>query len=74
MFTYEWLGMPSESGVPPVLERSLIPSTSIRAAITHAKSELKKKVIFPSSGQKTYGVRILDNDSILVWVGSINDD
>ncbi len=71
MFTYEWLGMPSESGIQPVLHRSMISSNDLKAVITRAEAELKKKEIF-ASGQ-TYGVRILDNDSILVWTGNINE-
>ena len=71
MFTYEWLGMPSESGIRPVLHRSMISSNDLKAVITRAETELKKKEIF-ASGQ-TYGVRILDNDSILVWAGNISE-
>jgi hypothetical protein len=71
MFTYEWLGRPSESGVPPVLRRSILSSDSLKAAITHAKIELRKKETFLP--RETYGVRILNNDSILVWTGNIND-
>jgi hypothetical protein len=71
MFTYEWLGRPSESGVPPVLRRSTLSSDSLKAAIAHAKIELRKKETF--TAHQTYGVRILDNDSILVWTGNIND-
>ncbi len=71
MFTYEWLGMPSESGIQPVLHRSMISSNDLEAVIARAESELMKKETF-ASGQ-TYGVRILDNDSILVWAGNINE-
>ncbi len=71
MFTYEWLGMPSESGIQPVLHRSMISSNNVKAVITHAKTELKKKENF-ANGQ-TYGVRIFDNNSILIWTGTIND-
>jgi hypothetical protein len=71
VFTYEWLGVPSESGVRPVLDRSFTSSTSLKAAIAHAKSSLKEKTIFPAG--QTYGVRILNNDSVLVWVWDVND-
>ena len=69
MFTYEWLGMPSESGIQPVLHRSMILSNDLKAVITRAEGQLKKETL--ASGQ-TYRVRILDNDSILVWTGNIN--
>jgi hypothetical protein len=72
MFTYEWLGMPSESGIPPVLDRSVTSSSNLKAAIDHAKSVLKDKTVFPAG--QTYGVRILDNDSVLVWTWDINDN
>jgi hypothetical protein len=71
MFTYEWLGRASESGIPPVLRRSMLSSNNLKAAIAHAKTELKKKEVF--AGGQTYGVRILNNDSILVWTGNIDD-
>jgi hypothetical protein len=70
MFTYEWLGMPSPSGILPVLDRSVTASTSLKAAITDAKSQLKKKAIFPAG--QTYGVRILNNNSVLVWAWDID--
>jgi hypothetical protein len=73
MFTYEWLGIPTESGIPPVLRRfSLQSMDSLDAAVAYANAELKKKEVF-ASGQQTNGIRILNNDSILVWVGSVND-
>ena len=65
MFTYEWLGVPSESGIPPVLDRSVTSSASLEAAITHARAQLKKIAIFPAG--LIHGVRILNNDSVLVW-------
>jgi hypothetical protein len=71
MFTYEWLGRPSASGIPPVLRRSMLSSNSLNAAVAHAKTELKKKEDF--AGGETYGVRIFNNDSVLVWAGNIND-
>lgn len=71
MFTYEWLGRPSESGIPPVLDRSIISMTDLETAIAHAKSLLERKVVFPAG--RTYGVRILNNDSVLVWIGSADD-
>jgi hypothetical protein len=71
MFTYEWLGRPSESGIPPVLRRSMLSSDSLKAAITHAKVELKKKEAVAAG--ETYSVRIFNNDSVLVWTGNIND-
>ena len=79
MFTYEWLGRPSESGIPPVLDRSilaelyasLISMADLETAIAHAKSLLERKVVFPAG--QTYGVRILNNDSVLVWIGSADD-
>ena len=69
MFTYEWLGLPSESGIQPVLHRSVTSSRNLQAVIAHAKTELQKKEIF-ETGQ-TYGVRILDSDSVLVWTGNL---
>jgi hypothetical protein len=73
MFTYEWLGMPTESGIPPVLRRSFLQSMdSLDAAVAYASAELKKKEVF-AGGQQTYGIRIFNNDSILVWAGNIND-
>ena len=72
MFTHEWLGRPSESGIPAVLRRSMLSSNSLKAAITHAKTELKKKETFAAG--ETYGVRIFNNDSVLVWTGNVNDD
>jgi hypothetical protein len=72
MFTYEWLGLPSESGIQPVLRRSTLSSNDLKAAIDHARTELKKKEVF-AGGQQTYGIRVLNNDSVLVWIGSIND-
>lgn len=71
MFTCEWLGMPSESGIQPVLDRSVISSPSLKAAIADARSELKTKAIFPAG--QTYGIRILNNDSVLVWTWNINE-
>jgi len=55
MFTLEWLGLPSESGIQPVLQRSAT-SSHLQAVIARAKNELQKKEIF-ATGQ-TYGVRI----------------
>ncbi len=72
MFTYEWLGMPSESGIQPVLRRSALSSNSLKTAIAHARTELSKKEIF-AGGQQTYGIRVLNNDSVLVWTGSVYD-
>ena len=71
MFTYEWLGLPSESGIQPVLHRSVTSSRNLQEVITRAKTELQNKEIF-ATGQ-TYGVRILDKDSVLVWTENIND-
>ena len=71
MFTYEWLGLPSESGIQPVLHRSVTSSRNLQAVIAHAKTEVQKKEIF-ATGQ-TYGVRILDSDSVLVWTGNLDD-
>ena len=73
MFTYEWLARPSESGIPRVLDRSVTSSTSLKAAIADAKSVLRKENVFPPGKPKPYGVRILNNDSVLVWTGNIND-
>jgi hypothetical protein len=71
MFTLQWLGMASQSGIQPVLHRSMIQSNDVRAAIVRAKDELKKKETF-AKGQ-TYAVRVLDNESVLVWTGTIHD-
>ena len=71
MFTYEWLGLPSESGIQPVLHRSVTSSRNLQAVIAHAKTELQKKEIFATG--HTYGVRILDNNSVLVWTGNIDE-
>jgi hypothetical protein len=73
MFTYEWLGTPTESGIRPVLQRRSLQSTnSLKAAVAYAQTELKKKEVF-ARGQQTYGIRIFNNDSILVWTGNIDD-
>jgi hypothetical protein len=73
MFTYEWLGTRTESGIRPVLQRRSSQSTnSLKAAVIYAQTELKKKEIF-AGGQQTYGIRILNNDSILVWAENIDD-
>jgi hypothetical protein len=71
MFTYEWLGMPSESGIPRVLDRSMTAATDLEAAIAHAKSVLASKIVFPAG--EPYGVRILNSDSVLVWTGSADN-
>ena len=71
MFTFEWLGLPSQSGIQPVLRRSVTSSCNLKAVITHVKNELQKKEIF-ATGQ-TYCVRILDNNSVLVWTGAIDE-
>ena|SRR5271165_3276135 len=71
MFTYEWLGAPTESGIPRVLNRSISTSSNLKEAIAHAKTELKKKE-FLRAGQ-TSGVRILNNESVLVWTRNIDD-
>jgi hypothetical protein len=71
MFTYELLGIPSESGIPRVLDRSMTPETDLKAAIAQAKMLLKRRTILPAG--EPYGIRILDNDSVLVWTGNIND-
>jgi len=73
MFTYEWLGRPSERGIPRVVDRSVTSSTSLKAAIADAKSVLRKENVFPPGEPKPYGVRILNNDNILVWHGNIDD-
>ncbi len=62
MYTYEWLGVPSQSGIRPILDRSVN---------SHAKSVLKEKTPFPVG--PTYGVRILNNDSVLVWAWDVSD-
>jgi hypothetical protein len=71
MFTLEWLGLPSESGIQPVLHRSVTSSRNLHAVIAHAKDELQKKEIFVNG--HTYGIRILDNNSVLVWTGNIDE-
>jgi hypothetical protein len=71
MFTYEWLGMPSESGIRPVFYRSVTWSRSPTAAIAHAKNLLKGPVTFPTG--KPHAVRVLDKDSILIWTGTAHD-
>jgi hypothetical protein len=71
MFTYEWLGLPSESGIQPVLRRSTLSLRSIEVAIAHAKTELKKKEAY--AGKQTYGIRVLNNHHVLVWTGNIED-
>ncbi len=73
MFTYEWLGMPTESGIRPILQRrSLQSAENLKAAVAYAQTELKKKEVF-ARGQQTYGIRVLDNDSVLVWAENIDD-
>jgi hypothetical protein len=71
MFTYEWLGMPSDSGLSPVIDRSVTTMTSQQKAIAHAKALLKGPSTFPAG--KPYAVRVLNNDSILIWTGTIYD-
>jgi hypothetical protein len=71
MFTYEWLGMPSESGLSPVIDRSVMTITSQEKAIAHAKALLREPGTFPRG--KPYAVRVLNNDSILIWTGTIYD-
>jgi hypothetical protein len=71
MFTYEWLGMPSECGVSRVLDRSITSQTNPNTAIAHAKTLLKGQMVFPAG--KPYAVRVLNYDSILVWTGTIHD-
>ena len=72
MFTYEWLGMPSESGLSRVIDRSVTSATSPKKAIAHAKALLRDAATFPAG--KPYAVRVLNNDSILIWTGTIHDD
>ena len=72
MFTLEWLGLPSESGIQPVLHHSVTSSRNLQAVIAHAKTELQKKEIFATG--HTYVVRILDNNSVLVWTGTLPTD
>jgi hypothetical protein len=71
MFTYEWLGMPSECGVSRVLDRSMSSHINPNSAIAHAKTVLKSQIVFPAG--KPYAVRVLNYDSILVWTGTIHD-
>jgi hypothetical protein len=71
MFTYQWLGRSTESGVPPILDQSTISSKSLETAIAHAKHQLKKKIVFAAG--ETYSVRVFDNNSVLVWVGNIDN-
>ncbi len=71
VFTYEWLGMPTESGIPRVMERSMTSGTDSKAAIAHAKNLLRSRIPLPAG--EPYGIRILDNDSVLIWSGNIYD-
>ena len=71
MFTLEWLGLPSESGIQRVLHRSVTSSRNLQTVIAHAKTELQKKEIFATG--HTFGVRILDSNSVLVWNGTIDE-
>jgi len=71
MFTYEWLGMPSESGLSRVIDRSVTSATSQEKAIAHAKALLRDMATFPAG--KPHAVRVLNNDSILIWTGTIHD-
>ena len=71
MFTYEWLGMPTESGLSRVIDRSVISATSQKKAIAHAKALLRDAATFRTG--KPYAVRVLNNDSILIWTGTIHD-
>ncbi len=71
MFTYEWLGMPSESGTSRVIDRSMTSMTDTKAAVAHAKHLLKGPVTSPAG--KPYAVRVFDNNSILIWTGTIHD-
>jgi hypothetical protein len=72
VFTYVWLGMPFESGgIPRVLDQTVTSQSNSRAAITNAKNLLKGPLIFPAG--KPYAVRVLDNDNILIWTGTVYD-
>ena len=52
MFTFEWLGRPSESGIQPVLHRSVTSSRNLQAVIAHAKNELQKSQLQNVGGLK----------------------
>jgi hypothetical protein len=72
VFTYEWLGMPLENGdIPRVLDRTVTSQSNPRAAISHAKNLLKGPLTFRAG--KPYAVRVLNNDSILIWTGTVHD-
>ena len=71
VFTYEWLGIPTESGIPRIIDRSVTSTTDPKTAIAHAKHLLKGTTTF--LGKKPYAVRVFDNDSVLVWTGTADD-
>ncbi len=71
MFTYEWLGLPTESGIRKVIDRSVLSTADPKTAIAHAKDLLKGPVTF--LGKKPNAVRVLNNDSVLVWTGTVDD-
>ena len=72
MFTYEWLGLPTESGIQPVLDRSATLTNSLTTAVDQAKMQLNRKSIFRAG--EICGVRIFDYNHTLVWAGNISDD
>lgn len=71
MFTYELLGMPTESGIHRVLNRSMTSETDLDIAIVQAKNLLKTQAVLVAG--EPYAIRILNNDSVLVWTGNINN-
>jgi hypothetical protein len=71
MFTYEWLGMPSECGLSRVIDRSITSATNPQKAIAHAKALLRGSATLPAG--KPFAVRVLNNASILIWTGTIHD-
>ncbi len=71
MFTYELLGMPTESGIHRVLNRSMTSETDLKIVIAQAKSLLRSQIAFPAG--EPYAIRVFDNASILVWTANIND-
>jgi tRNA A58 N-methylase Trm61 len=71
VFTFEWIGDTPESGVPKILDRSMIDLKNSEDAIAHAKSLLKRETDFP--GGRLYSVRVFNAESTLIWRGNVAD-
>jgi len=71
MFCFEWVGETPECGVPRVLSRSTTASKNDAEAIAHAKSLLKRDTDLP--GGRLYGVRVFNAESVLIWIGDVQN-